>query len=133
MIRFIAAVFTAAGLFVACGSGSDPGATERIVIDIHHSAFKPEKLEVEQGTMVVFVINNTDPIDHEFILGDEEVQQKHEEGTEAHHGAKPGEVSIPAGESRTTTYEVTESGTLIFGCHLPGHYAYGMRGAVEVR
>jgi uncharacterized cupredoxin-like copper-binding protein len=25
-----------------------------------------------------------------------------------------------------------EPGSLIFGCHLPGHYAYGMRGLVTI-
>ena len=35
------------------------------------------------------MIVNTDPIDHEFILGDERVQLVHEEGTEAHHAPRP--------------------------------------------
>ena len=123
----VAAVAASALLFVP---GSDR--RERIVIDIHHSAFVPERIEVERGTVITFVIENGDPIDHEFILGDQEVQDRHESGTEPHHGDKPGEVSIPAGETGTTTYEFTEPGTLIFGCHLPGHYNYGMRGVVEV-
>lgn len=124
----VAAVAASALLFMP---GSDPG-TERILIDIHHSAFVPETIQVERGTMVTFVIENGDPIDHEFILGDQVVQDRHESGTEPHHGDKPGEVTVPAGETRTTTYEFTEAGTLIFGCHLPGHYGYGMRGVVEV-
>jgi uncharacterized cupredoxin-like copper-binding protein len=78
------------------------------------------------------VIHNRDPIDHEFIIGDEHVQLVHEEGTEAHHGARPGEISIPAGETRTTAYTFDEDGSLIFGCHLPGHYSYGMRGEITI-
>ena len=74
------------------------------------------------------MIVNTDPIDHEFILGDERVQLVHEEGTEAHHAPRPGEVSVPAGETVVTTYTFPEAkGSLIFGCHLPGHYDFGMR------
>ncbi|MGH2808113.1 MAG: cupredoxin domain-containing protein [Actinomycetota bacterium] len=107
-------------------------ATRTITIEIEHSAFQPQTIDVQRGTVVVFVIENTDPIAHEFILGDEAVQDRHEKGTEAHHGAKPGEVSIASGETETTTYEFTESGTLIFGCHLPGHYDYGMRGTVRI-
>ena len=100
---------------------------------IEHSAFEPATLEVEEGSTVTFVIRNADPIDHEFILGDEQVQQVHEEGSERHHGARPGEISIPAGATRTTTYTFDEPGPLIYGCHIFGHYDYGMRGAVEVR
>jgi uncharacterized cupredoxin-like copper-binding protein len=79
------------------------------------------------------VIVNSDPIDHEFILGDEQVQRVHEEGTEAHHAPRPGEVSVPAGETVVTTYTFPKiSGALIFGCHLPSHYDFGMRGTVTV-
>jgi uncharacterized cupredoxin-like copper-binding protein len=41
-------------------------------------------------------------------------------------------MSVPAGSTRTTIYTFTQRGTLIFGCHLPGHYAYGMHGLVTV-
>lgn len=82
---------------------------------------------------MTFVINNRDPIDHEFIVGDESVQRAHERGTEAHHGTRPGEVSIPAGGTRTTTYVFETPGRLLIGCHLPTHYDYGMRGDVVVR
>jgi uncharacterized cupredoxin-like copper-binding protein len=116
----------------ACSSGA--GNAERtITIEIEHSAFLPERLEVKEGETVTFVVRNGDPIDHEFILGDEEIQLVHEEGTEKHHGARPGEISVPAGETRETTYTFEEPGELIYGCHIFGHYDYGMRGAVEVR
>jgi uncharacterized cupredoxin-like copper-binding protein len=100
-------------------------------ITIHYSSFAPDSLDVDPGETVRFVIRNTDPIDHEFILGDEEVQLAHELGTEAHHAPRPGEVSVPAGETVVTTYNFPETpGELIFGCHLPGHYDFGMHGTV---
>lgn len=126
----MAATLVVAG-FGACSAETEPG-TKRVVIDIRHSAFDPDVLDVATGTTVTFVVKNTDPIDHEFILGDEEVQDVHEKGTEAHHDAKPGEISIPAGKVRRTVFTFTSADDLIFGCHLPGHYAYGMRGTVEV-
>lgn len=102
-------------------------------ITIHYSVFEPADLAVEPGETVRFVIVNTDPIDHEFILGDAEVQLAHEEGTEAHHAPRSGEVSVPAGETVVTTYMFPDSaGQLIFGCHLPGHYDFGMRGIVTI-
>ena len=120
-------------LLGACWATQDPGGVRVITIDIEHSAFDPDHLEVEAGETVKFRIVNGDPIDHEFILGDEKVQQIHEEGTEKHHGTRPGEISVPAGATAVTTYTFTEPGDLIYGCHIVGHYDYGMRGAVEVR
>jgi uncharacterized cupredoxin-like copper-binding protein len=107
------------------------GAT--VHITVHHSRFEPERISVELGATVRFVIRNTDPIDHELIIGDDRVQLVHEEGTEAHHAPRPGEVSVPAGQTVVTTYTFPVSPSeLIFGCHLPGHYDFGMRGTVTV-
>jgi uncharacterized cupredoxin-like copper-binding protein len=108
--------------------------TERTVeIDINHSRFSPAELKVGRGETMKFVIKNLDPIDHEFILGDEAVQLRHENGTDPHHGAVPGEVSIPVGGVGETTYTFNGLGQLLFACHLPGHYRYGMKGNVRVR
>jgi uncharacterized cupredoxin-like copper-binding protein len=104
-----------------------------IHITIHYSSFAPDRLSVDPGQTVRFVIENTDPIDHEFILGDEHVQLVHEEGSEAHHPPRPGEVSVPAGQTVVTTFTFPATpGELIFGCHLPGHYDFGMRGTVAI-
>jgi uncharacterized cupredoxin-like copper-binding protein len=103
-----------------------------VIVNINHSRFDPGSFEFDAGTTVRFVIHNSDPIDHEFLLGNEEAQSRHEAGTHAEHGAIPGEVSIPAGATRSTTYTFVEPGNLIVGCHLPAHYAYGMRADVTV-
>jgi uncharacterized cupredoxin-like copper-binding protein len=117
----------------AASRGAAARANGTVRITIHYSKFEPADLAVEPGETVRFVIVNTDPIDHEFILGDEQVQRVHEEGTEAHHAPRPGEVSVPAGETVVTTYTFPErSGSLTFGCHLPGHYDFGMRGTVSI-
>ncbi|HJV05194.1 MAG TPA: plastocyanin/azurin family copper-binding protein [Actinomycetota bacterium] len=131
-MKVVGRVVLAAALVAAAGActSSDP---DRIVeISIRHSRFEPSLVSVEPGEHVLFVIRNGDPIAHEFILGDEEVQRVHEEGTEARHGAKPGEVSVAAGATAETTYTFAGPGSLIFGCHLPGHYDYGMRGTVRI-
>jgi uncharacterized cupredoxin-like copper-binding protein len=103
-----------------------------ITVHINHSRFDPAEFEFASGEAVRFVVHNDDPIDHEFLLGDEAAQDRHERGTHASHGAVPGEISIPAGGTRSTTYTFTEPGELIIGCHLPAHYAYGMRARVTV-
>lgn len=115
----------------ACSPGAGTG-RQTVELTIRHSRFQPSELSFPAGSTVRFVIRNTDPIDHEFILGDQEVQNRHEEGTEAHHGAIPGEVSVLSGQIATTTFRFEEPGMLLIGCHLPGHWDYGMRGLVVV-
>ena len=110
----------------------DPPPTRTVHIGIHFSQFDPTVVDVEPGQTVRFVVENTDPIDHEFIVGNEQVQRAHEEGTEAHHPPRPGEISIAPGETVVTTVTFPSQGSLLFGCHLPGHYAYGMRGTITV-
>ncbi len=106
--------------------------SSEVPVDINYSRFESEPLRFEAGQTVTFVIRNDDPIDHEFILGNQQVQDRHELGTEAHHDAIPTEVSVPAGATVRTTVTFDEPGKLILGCHLPRHYAYGMRAPVTV-
>jgi len=122
----------ALALLASCAV-SAAGTPRVIEITIEHSAFDPDDVRVAQGSTVTFIVHNNDPIGHEFIIGTEEVQLVHELGTESHHPPRPGEMSVPAGSTRTTTFKFEEPSDLIFGCHLPGHYDYGMRGAIEVR
>jgi uncharacterized cupredoxin-like copper-binding protein len=107
--------------------------TRTVEITIHWSRFQPSEVHVRQGDTVRFVIHNTDPIDHELILGDEQVQDAMEHGTHASHdGSVPGQVSVPAKQTRSTTYTFSRPLSLAYACHLPGHYAYGMVGVVRV-
>ena len=127
-MRLISMVLLTLATLAGCAGGDE----RTIEITIRHSRFDPAVLDAASGETVRFVIRNLDPIAHEFILGDDEVQRRHESGTEPHHGAIPGEVSVPAGETRTTTYAFGSLEEVPFGCHLPGHWAYGMRGVVRV-
>lgn len=121
----------AAALLASCAPAS--AGVRTIVLDIEHSRFEPARVTVERGETVRFVVRNLDPIDHELIVGDIEVQDAHENGTETHHGAKPGEVSVAAQETAETTYTFASGGDLWFGCHLPSHWDYGMRGTIAVQ
>lgn len=133
-------VALAALALAACspaGAGPLRGEAVRTVeITIHYSHFSPSQVTARAGTSVRFVITNTDPIDHEFILGDQAVQDREESGTDTvHDGSVPGMVSVPAGTTAATVVSFPRSpagGALIYACHLPGHYAYGMRGVVQV-
>lgn len=126
------AVVVAVVLAAALVGAVSPSGPEEVVVTIRHSRFEPSHLEVRAGTTVRFVVRNTDPIPHELIVGDASVQRRHERGTEPEHGDVAGEVSIPVGAVRSTTYRFDRPGEVLFGCHLPGHYAYGMRGTISV-
>ena len=135
----LALVAGAAGALVAvwpAGSRAGGGEARTVVVTMHHSRFQPAEVRVAPGERVRFVLRNSDPIDHEFILGDAIVQARHEQGGQRrHHGDVAGERSVPAGQEAATTYAfpATLAGrTLEFACHLPGHYAYGMHGTVRV-
>jgi uncharacterized cupredoxin-like copper-binding protein len=117
----------------ACGGPSHAADTEPIRVEIHHSRFGPDTLSVRAGQTARIVVHNADPIDHELIVGDQATQDRHEHGVEDdHNGSVPGEVSVPAGAVVETTYHFDRPGQLLYGCHIPGHWAYGMRGVIRV-
>jgi uncharacterized cupredoxin-like copper-binding protein len=137
MRRVAIALATALALVAALGAAAAARAVSgedvrTVHIRIHYSAFSTPALRFEPGERVRFVVENTDPIDHEFILGDRTIQIAHEHGAESFHVARPGIMTVPAGTTRTMTYTFGAAGSLILGCHLPGHYAYGMHVPVTV-
>ena len=103
-----------------------------VTVNIRYSHFSISTLPVRPGTTVRFLVRNNDPIDHEFIVGGPRIHALHERGTRASHPPVPGEVSVPAGELGETFYRFDQAGRYLFACHLPGHFAYGMRGWVDV-
>jgi uncharacterized cupredoxin-like copper-binding protein len=113
--------------------GAQAAGPTRVEIRIHYSAFEPAAVQVPIGRPVTFVIVNEDPIVHEWIVGDDAVQQRHRSGTEAHHDSRPTEISIPALSTRETTITFAAPVAWRYICHLPGHEAYGMVGTLIVR
>ncbi|HYT40076.1 MAG TPA: cupredoxin domain-containing protein, partial [Acidimicrobiia bacterium] len=116
-----------------------PGATAGapvIRITAHHSRFEPDRLTVKANATVRIVVHNSDPIDHEFIIGPPAVHELHERGTPHFHtGVTPGEITVPAGATVETSWTFGPSGSpaVAYGCHLAGHWAYGMHGLATIR
>ena len=113
----------------ACSDG--PPVT--VEITMHHSRFAPSTVTVPAGRAVRILLRNTDPIDHEWIVGDADVHARHETGSEPAHDTVPTEVSVEALDERLTTVVFDRPGTLAYVCHLPGHRDYGMSGTLVVR
>ena len=113
-------------------SGAPDHPDDQQTITIHFSRFEPEQLTVRAGTPVSFELVNQDPIEHEWIVGKDEVHEVHRLGTEPYHDEVPTEVTLRPFEAKTTVVTFDEPGEYAFICHLPGHEAYGMRGIVRV-
>lgn len=123
----VAALLVAAVALVGCAA--EP---RTVTITIHHSAFDVTDLRVPAGVPVTVVLVNQDPIDHEWLVGDEAFHAAHRSGTHEIHGDRPTEVTIPALATVETTITFDEPGRLAYICHLPDHEAYGMVGVLTV-
>ncbi len=130
MSRPVRLVAVAILVWVAA-AGCTP-AEQTVTITIHYSGFEPTALTVARGVPVTFVLVNGDPIDHEWLIGDDEFHDRHRAGTHETHGAVPTEVTVPALGTVETTITFEESGRFAYICHLPGHEAYGMVGVLTV-
>jgi uncharacterized cupredoxin-like copper-binding protein len=125
--RPLAATLLLVGVAACAGARA-----QAIEIDIRYSRFSPAEISVPAGVPVTFVLRNEDPIDHEWIVGDDALHAIHRVGTEPLHGDRPTEVILPALETRTTVVTFDEPGRFLYICHLPAHEAYGMTGVVTV-
>jgi plastocyanin len=126
----LALVAGAAAVALAVKPGSGPQTA--ITIEIKYSHFNPSAITVPVGVPVTITLVNDDPIDHEWIIGDDEIQQKHRTGTELLHPVRPTEQVIPALSTRVTTITFDHPATWKYICHLPGHEAYGMVGVASI-
>jgi uncharacterized cupredoxin-like copper-binding protein len=99
-------------------------------------AYEPETISVDAGETITFQVTNEGTMVHEFMIGDEAMQQIHEDemkqmGAKVH--SHPNSVMLDAGADGEITWTFPDAATVLYGCHLPGHYAAGMVGTIEVR
>jgi uncharacterized cupredoxin-like copper-binding protein len=154
-LRFVATAL----LLAACASGPvstppvSPGSSARpreVNIVARDDVFSPPVLDLVPGETVLLHVINGGLAPHEAIIGDQAVQDAWE-AAEANAlpvppGATP-QISVPpgvtglritvrSGERRDALWTVPAAaaavGALIVGCHVPGHYAKGMRVPVRV-
>lgn len=131
---------------------------DRVEVEMTDLALDPSEFTVTQGATVTFVFDNTDTIDHEALIGDDVAQDEHEaemmeSGGDMPHGGSgdatnsttgdgmghksgatdPGEsVEVAPGETAEITHTFDEAGTVLLGCHEPGHYDGGMMASITV-
>jgi uncharacterized cupredoxin-like copper-binding protein len=117
---------------------------------MHDYSFTPDPVDVVPGETVLLHVVNAGLETHEAVIGDQSVQDAWEIAEAATVGAPPGPtpvVSVPPGVAGLRvvvpsggradvlwTVPASPSGvrSLLIGCHIPGHYAKGMKASVRV-
>ena len=132
---------------VSPGSSAAP---REVNIVLKDWIFLPDPVDVVPGeTVLLHVVNGGLEI-HELVIGDQAVQDAWEAAELATINAPPGPtpaVSVPpavagirvvvaSGQRVDLTWTVPSTpadvGRLLLGCHIPGHWAKGMRAGVVV-
>jgi uncharacterized cupredoxin-like copper-binding protein len=90
------------------------GAPE-VVIEAGDLWFDPAGIEVEVGSSVNLVLDNTGQVFHDLSIPDLDVH-----------------LAADAGETASTALSISEAGSYDFLCTVPGHSAAGMRGELMV-
>jgi uncharacterized cupredoxin-like copper-binding protein len=119
------------------GQPGTPGEVDTTVrvSQLDELAFDPTSIDVRAGETVEFVVTNEGAIGHEFVLGNESFQAAHEDEMAGMSGLMPDEpnaLSLAPGQTKRLIWTFTEPGSLLYGCHVPGHYPAGMVGEIVV-
>lgn len=145
--RFLLALTTTGlVLLAACGDTSTSttdDSARTIEIEMVDIGFEPDRIQVDKGETIRFVFANTGAAEHDAFIGHRGAQADHESemrmmdgdghGGHGGRGDNGSAVTVKPGERGELTYTFTEVGTIEIGCHQPGHYAAGMKVAIEVR
>ncbi len=112
--------------------------------------FLPDPVDFAPGETVLVHVVNGGLVIHEAVIGDQAVQDAWEAAEGSAAGAPPGPtpiVSVPPGVSGirivvpsgqrvdyvwTVPADPAVAGALILGCHVPEHWAKGMRAAIRL-
>jgi uncharacterized cupredoxin-like copper-binding protein len=120
-------------VLVACNSGdeSPPASTvpadQTVEIKIVDNSFEPDVITVRSGATVRFRFRNAGRLVHDAAFGDEAVQDAVEDNRrKAEVGA------MGPGATKDYVRRFDRPGTIIIGCHQPGHYRQGMKARLVV-
>ncbi len=135
----LAGALALASIVAACSDdGPGPGTAEPRTIEVtalDELAYDPASIEVEAGETVRFVVSNAGEVEHEFVLGDMDMQEMAEEqmsGGMGEHVQAMASLRIASGQTAETTVTFAEPGELFYACHVGGHYRGGMGGTITV-
>jgi len=147
---FIAAALLSASALLVVGCSSDGDASSRTIdITMTDNAYAPPRFSVPKGETVTLRFTNDGSVRHEAVLGDEMAQQDHHDEMSAssmnddmdmghgddagHGGSDDGDaVTVEPGKTGSITTRFDETGTVLIGCHEPGHWEDGMKATIDV-
>lgn len=125
----------------AAGEPGKPGAKSRTVEIVMkegdgNMSFTPNRVEVQRGEQIHFILKNQGELKHEFMLASVEENAEHgklmEKFPDMEHDDPNGK-SLEPGKSAEILWKFTKAGMFEFACLVPGHHQAGMHGAVVVK
>ncbi len=135
ILAFLASAAIAAGVAGCSPAGAGVAARAIPIVMTDAMVFEPATVTVGLGDSVTFNVKNAGQIAHEFFVGNGTAQDEHE--VEMHHMSAVGHdhatgVYVEAGDAKALTITFVHAGTLLMGCHEPGHWGAGMKGTIIV-
>ena len=98
--------------------------------------FTPNRIDVQAGETIRFVVHNDGRATHEMVIGDEAEIQAHakvmQQGDEHSHGSGAA-INLAAGQRGELVVKFDQARHLQMACLVPGHYEAGMRGVINVQ
>jgi uncharacterized cupredoxin-like copper-binding protein len=119
------------------GQTGDPrkvGRTITVALD-DTMRFTPDRVTVNRGDTVRFVVRNRGKVLHEMVLGREADLKAHAELMRKHPGMEHDEpymAHVAPGKEAAIVWQFTQAGDFMYGCLVPGHFEAGMIGRIKV-
>lgn len=126
------------------GEPGSAGEVDRTIeLNVDGMTYGVEKLDIQKGETIRFVITNGSEIAHDFTIGDKATQLSHRtemaemmEQMDANSGMMNHDDAnaafLPAGDSDELIWTFDKAGRFEFACNVPGHYEAGMHGQISV-
>jgi uncharacterized cupredoxin-like copper-binding protein len=138
--------------------GEASEASRTIEVTMYDNYYEPERISVEKGETVRFVVSNEGVLVHEFSIGTAAMHAAHQKEMQmmVEHGVlepdninesrmkmdmgdghtmehdDPNSVLLEPGETASLVWTFTQASDLEFACNVPGHYASGMVGPIQI-
>jgi uncharacterized cupredoxin-like copper-binding protein len=139
--------------------GEASNVSRTIQVAMHDNYYEPEEIDVKAGETVKFVVENQGQLVHEFNIGTAEMHEAHQEEMMmmVQHGViqggtlnrdkmdmdmgdgksmkhdDPNSVLLEPGDTAEVVWKFGEASSLEFACNVPGHYAAGMQGDIDIQ
>jgi uncharacterized cupredoxin-like copper-binding protein len=121
----------------SAGEPGDPGKPARTIeIAMSEMDFAPDRIEVQRGEQIRFVLRNVGTEDHEFLLATTAENLKHAELMKKFPKMEhddPNGVRVAPKQSAEILWKFTKLGKFEYSCLIPNHRDYGMIGHVTVK